>query len=190
MAGRQDFDAECVGDAKVAEVVGDDTASGGVVGELDEGFVVWVWQNREPTGGELPFLGAGADGVEQGVHVRKGEAEFRGVALEDFFVFVDEVVAEDGCPAALAEGGEDLERPAEPRTERGIKNVRIHDGANHFNGGFHGRSCECGVGVFLMTGTDVRKLAMCALFAKRVISTTGNVQLAERSGLSHPTPHQ
>ena len=111
--------------------MGDDPAGAGIVGELDEGFVVRVRQNREPAGGELPFLAAGADGVEQHIYFGKGEAEFLGVALEDFLVFVDEVVAENGCPAALAECDEYVERPAEPGTERGIEDVRIHHGAEH-----------------------------------------------------------
>ena len=72
----------------MAEVVGDDAASAGIVGELGKGFVVRVGENREPAEGELPLLGAGAEGVEQGVNFAEGKAEAAGVALEDFLVFV------------------------------------------------------------------------------------------------------
>ena len=66
----------------------DDAASAGIVGELGERFVVWAGENGEPAEGELPFLGAGAEGVEQGVNFADGKAEVGGVALEDFLVFV------------------------------------------------------------------------------------------------------
>ena len=45
----------------MAEVVRDDAAGGGIVGELDERFVIRIGQNREPAGGELPFLSTVAD---------------------------------------------------------------------------------------------------------------------------------
>ena len=72
----------------MAEVVGDDAARAGIVGELGEGFVVRVGENGEPAEGELLFLGTGAEGVEQGVNFAEGKAEAGGVALEDFLVFV------------------------------------------------------------------------------------------------------
>ena len=104
----------CGGRGEVAEIVGDDAASAGIVGELGEGFVVWVRKNREPAEGELPFLGTGAEGVEQGVNFAEGKAEIGGVALEDFLVFVDEVVADDSAPWPAAKRNEDIERAAEP----------------------------------------------------------------------------
>ena len=92
----------------------DDAASAGIVGELGEGFVVRVGENGEPAEGELPFLGTGAEGVEQGVNFVEGKAEVGGVALGDFLVFVDEVVADDGPPLPATERNEDIERVAKP----------------------------------------------------------------------------
>ena len=84
----QDGDADAAGGFEVADVVRDDAASAGIVGELGEGFVVRVGENGEPAEGELLFLGTGAEGVEQGVNFAEGKAEAGGVALEDFLVFV------------------------------------------------------------------------------------------------------
>ena len=70
------------------------------------------------------WSGVGADGVEQCVHISEGEAEFGGVSLEDFLVFVEEVIAEDCAPAILAQSHEDLERLSEPGAKRRIENIR------------------------------------------------------------------
>ena len=95
-------------------------ARGGVAGELDERFVVGVIEDGKPASGELPFLGAGADGVEQGVDVGEGKAGFGGVSFEDFLVFVEEVIAEDRAPATLPQGHENIERRSQPGAKRRV----------------------------------------------------------------------
>jgi hypothetical protein len=85
----------------VPDVVCDDAAGGRVIRELHERFIIGIGQNGKPTGSELPFFGTSANGIEQGIDVCEGEAKFRSMRFEDFLVFVEEVIAENGAPAVL-----------------------------------------------------------------------------------------
>ncbi len=124
----------------MAHVVGDDTAGGGVVGELDERFIVGIGENGKPARSELPLFRTSTDGIEQRVDLRESKAEFSSVRFQDFLILVDKVIAEDGTPAVLSQSDEDIERVAATGAKSGIEDIGIEDGADHSDGSFSSRS--------------------------------------------------
>lgn len=48
--------------------MGDNSPGTGVVGELNERFIVGVCENGQPAAGKWPFLSTGADGIEECVN--------------------------------------------------------------------------------------------------------------------------
>ena len=115
----------------MAKVVGDDAPRAGFTGELDQGFVIRVREQGPPAGFQRPFLRAGANGVEQGIHVPETEAEFHGVGLENLLVFMQQVIAENDPPAVLTQCDEHRKRLPQPGTKRGEEDVGVHHGTGH-----------------------------------------------------------
>ena len=88
--------------------MGDDTIGTRLHGELNERLVVRVLQYRLPAMRQRPFFRAGANGVEQLVHIIQTQTEFLAAGLQDFLILMDKVIAQDRSPFANSETAEDF----------------------------------------------------------------------------------
>jgi hypothetical protein len=72
--------------------------------------------------------------------LRESKAEFGSVRFQNFLILVDKVIAEDGTPAVLSQGDEDIERVAATGAKSRIEDIGIEDGADHSDGPFSSSS--------------------------------------------------
>ena len=83
-------------------VARDDAIRAGFDGQLEQGFVVRVGEVRRPVGLELTLLSGGADGVQHVVNVSQRQFHFCGITFGHFFVFEQEMIAQQQLPAIRA----------------------------------------------------------------------------------------
>ena len=116
-------------------VARDDAIRAGFHGQLEQGFVVRVGEVRRPVGLELTLLSGGADGVQHVVNVSQRQFHFCGIAFGHFFVFEQEMIAQQQLPAIRAQLLEDFKRGTVRGLQRAKEDIRIHDGAVTWHGG-------------------------------------------------------
>ncbi len=92
----------------MTEVVAHQCLGFGLYGELDEGFIIRVVENGNPSVGSWVAFRQRAQGVQQSVDFHEVEVKGGGFAFEDLLVFRDGGLAEDERPAPLPERVEQL----------------------------------------------------------------------------------
>ena len=116
----------------MAKIMRGDEPCAGRFGESQKRFVVGIRQARRLRRRELNEISGLTDGIEKLIHFLVGEPEYRCVALDDFFLLEQQVIAEHEPPFAASEPFEDGECRAPAREQGSEDHACVEHGTSHW----------------------------------------------------------